>query len=95
MQFNMYRFSGALISTETSSGKSRKGSGILISPNMVLTVAHNLYDVDSRQTFKEIKFYPGLKGMLEKASVVSDFFYPPEYRLNPSTENDWALLKLS
>ena len=42
-----------------------KGSGLLISPNLVLTCGHNVYRRQTRQKHVQIKFYPGLNGPLK------------------------------
>ena len=43
---------------------------------------------------KDIKFYPGHSKIMEKHYEVETYFFPPEHKINPQTENDWALLKL-
>jgi V8-like Glu-specific endopeptidase len=39
------------------------GSGVLISPNLVLTVAHNIYDRAYNCENEEFKFYLGADGV--------------------------------
>jgi V8-like Glu-specific endopeptidase len=39
---------GALISVNTTSKKVKYGTGVLISPNLVLTAAHNVFDMKAR-----------------------------------------------
>jgi V8-like Glu-specific endopeptidase len=38
------------------------GSGVLISENLVLTTAHNIYDRDKGSKYTEFRFYPGAHG---------------------------------
>ena len=38
----------------------------MISPNLVLTAAHNLFDIKTEELFQRIKFYPGHFGIFEK-----------------------------
>ncbi len=42
--------------------KSGKGTGVAISPNLILTVAHNIYDRYYRCRFEDLKFYLGADG---------------------------------
>ena len=86
---------GALLS------KSRKhldafnyGTGTLISHDLVLTSAHNLYNYSTGEVYKEIKFYPGQDGDLKDPCEIEDVFIPGKYILKPSVEHDYALLKL-
>ncbi len=49
-------------------GKNYKqGTGFLIAPNIVLTCAHNLYDIVTKKPFSEIKFYPAVNGQIGTA----------------------------
>ena len=43
-----------------------KGTGMLISPNLVLTAAHNLYNSTTGEEHTDFKFYPGQNGTLTK-----------------------------
>ena len=43
-----------------------KGTGILISPNLVLTVAQNVFPRGSLYNNFDIRFYPGQSGTLEQ-----------------------------
>jgi len=43
-----------------------RGSGLLISPNVVLTSAHNLFYKGKRVPEKWFEIYPGLCGVVEK-----------------------------
>jgi V8-like Glu-specific endopeptidase len=65
-----------LIEILTGGKKDGHGTGILVSPNLVLTCAHNIYnpasfpknDKDSTKDYfaKELRFYPGHRGELKK-----------------------------
>ena len=57
---------GALISTCKNNQKINYGTGVLISPDLVLTVAHNILDMKTREDYYNIKFYPGQYGVLDK-----------------------------
>ncbi len=46
-------------------GKPGKGTGLLVSPNLVLTCAHNIVNFYSKQEYSDFKFYPGQSGPLE------------------------------
>ena len=53
-----HKLIGAL--TYNSLQNQVQGSGILISPDLVLTCAHNLYDKSTGVLCRNFKFYPGL-----------------------------------
>ena len=38
------------------------GTGMLISPNIVLTAAHNIYGCKGQKVYKEIKYYHNVFG---------------------------------
>jgi len=94
MKKNMSQQIGALISINKKTKKVQYGTGALISPNLVLTSALNIFDMKAREDYHDIKFYPGLCGKLENGYEIDSYYYPRPYRLNPSTENDYAILKL-
>lgn len=72
-----------------------KGSGILISCNLVLTAAHNIYSHQNKILHQDIKFYPGQCGPLAKYYEVEDLFFPGKFIWNNKAAiNDYALLKL-
>ncbi len=53
---------GAIVSK--CKGVPLKGTGLLVSPNLVLTCAHNLYIRQYLEYSYDIKFYPGQCGPL-------------------------------
>ena len=66
----------------------------MISPNLVLTVAHNIYNRQTGEIYKDFKFYPQQFGKLEDPYEIEDFFFPWKFCLDPDVSNDYALLKL-
>lgn len=76
-------------------GKPAKGSGLLISPNLVLTTAHNIYNHIKREKFQKCWFYPGQCGALNEGYEVECFFYDLKYEKDPGLTYDYALLKLA
>jgi V8-like Glu-specific endopeptidase len=89
----LHRHIGALLFTDTRTTYKGKGSGILISPNLVLTSAHNIYNRGILNT--DFKFYPGLNGELQQFYTIEQFFVPAQFLLDSSPINDYALLKLT
>lgn len=71
-----HRWIGAL-TFEVSKGQVGKGSAILISNNLILTVVHNIYDRNYNATHTKFKFYLGVCGIIGKYyEVEEDWRYP-------------------
>ena len=50
-----------LVRVELGNGSYITGTGILIGPDLVLTAAHNIYDVkETKQKYASIEFIPGI-----------------------------------
>ena len=62
----LHRHTGAITFRSRNFKELGKGSGCLISPNLVLTVAHNVCHRALREVYYEIKFYPGQYGELQR-----------------------------
>ena len=95
MDKQIHRNTGALIFKSRYTETLGKGTAFLISPNLVLTAAHNLFNKETGEFYKKIKFYPGQCGVLEKAYEIENLYIPGQFFLNPSVTYDYALLKLS
>ena len=52
---------------------------MLISPDLVLTAAHNIYNKEEKIFFYNFKFYPGEMGLLVSPYEVEKYFLPKEY----------------
>ena len=65
-------------------GKYLFGTGFLISGDLVLTSAHNVYSKMTGHTYRNLVFYPGVSGPLQNATgyKVVDFRFPHEHTLN-------------
>lgn len=65
----LHRYIGPIISEHNK--QKVFGTGILISSNLVLTVAHNVYHSRQRRENTNIQFYPGFKGHLKNSDDIS------------------------
>jgi V8-like Glu-specific endopeptidase len=88
-----YMFTG-LIQGITNSDQRCIGTGTLISPNLVLTCAHNIFLHTTGDVQKEIRFYPRQYGLLQAHFEVETYFFPEEFREKNCASYDYALLKL-
>jgi V8-like Glu-specific endopeptidase len=64
-----------IIAMRHRGGDYKQGTGFLIAPNIVLTCAHNLYDIFTKKTFYEINFYPAVNGQEGTAYKVKKVYY--------------------
>ena len=57
-----HRHIGALIFTSRRIKRPGKGTATLISPNLIITSAHNLYNKTTGEVYYDFRFYPGQYG---------------------------------
>lgn len=76
-----------------------RGSGLLISKNLVLTSAHNFYNNLERVEISSVEIYPGQYGPLLRPYKVDQVYIPNEYHELKKTKHeayfDYALVKLT
>ena len=97
MKLVLHRFTGVILFQDPITKLIGKGTGILISQNLVLTVSHNIFNLKMGHEYVKILFFPGACGRLRKAYEIEQNFVPEEYkkqRRNNSVVNDYGLLKL-
>jgi V8-like Glu-specific endopeptidase len=78
-----HRLIGVLLCRAKTRGTLIKGTAFLISPDLVLTCSHNLYDKEYSEEYYNVRFYPGHFGVLNTKTggyEVESIFVPPEYK---------------
>lgn len=74
------------------------GTAFLIAPDLVLTVAHNIYNRKDRVEHTNLVFYPGANGQLDNTGFkVEAYRYHEQFKSAPGLEEknyDYALLRL-
>ena len=88
-----HRAQGVVNFRVRSAGK--RGSGTLIGKNIVLTAAHNVYDIEREEEHRALQFAAGFDGNEYKYGVqeVEEIYYPTAYAEGDDSE-DYALLIL-
>ena len=71
------------------------GTAWLIAPRVIMTVAHNLFEVKCKDRSSNVEFFPGFDGQPQESYRVIDFEYvkayegnPPSVPADPSAVND-------
>ncbi len=100
MQQLLYKWQVAIVSKLDKKQGSQvvRGSGLLISSDLVLTAAHNLYYNMQQIDTKRVNLYPGQLGQLKRPYKIEEVYIPKEFKENPKISNtfyDYALIKLS
>ena len=64
MELSRHSFIGLLIFNDANGKKTAMGTAFLVSPNLAVTAAHNLYDKNLDKPNSNFKFYPKAHGKL-------------------------------
>lgn len=82
----MYPYSAVGLVRATLKKGQYRGTGCLIGPNIVLTCAHNCFNVPAKKYFSNMEFIPApiiqsVKGasLIEKGFKVKEVLIPEEY----------------
>ncbi len=84
--------------TADINGRPGNASGALVSPNLVITAAHAVFDRKQEEKYKNIRFHLAPKDTFKigEGIQVEEFSYPYAYRKSGNYKMyDYALLKLS
>jgi V8-like Glu-specific endopeptidase len=90
-----HRLIGAVIFKKHDQEDISLGTGILISPDIVLIAAHNLYNFKKKAKHKKFWFYLGQSGRLTSYYPVKAVYYPEEFTKTNNATHDYGLLHLS
>ena len=91
----LYSLIGQLSFTDKQKRDLRKGTGILISPNLVLTANFNILNTQTCDLFENIKFYLGNDNSEKRAYDIEDVYVPDRTFINrKKTIFAYGLLKL-
>lgn len=92
----MFRHIGALRFRNKMVKSALCGTGCLISPNLVLTAAHNIFHSVTKELNTDLEFYPGQYGILEEENCykVESAFFPDKFKYKDTATHDYGLLKL-
>lgn len=96
LELKLHRSIGALMFSDKN-GNSSAGTGVLISKDIVLTSAHNIFDKKENARFMDFKFYLPTNGVADIFYAVEDFRYSPQFETCPQFRKlqfDYALVKL-
>lgn len=76
-------------------GQSYTGSGTFISPKVILTAAHNLFDRNNQASPCSIQVIPGLNGENAPFGIAEDleWFFPMEYKNNGKEDYGIIIIK--
>lgn len=83
---------------EYASGRYLTGSGTMIGPDLILTAAHNVYDVETGEWAREVYAAPGRNGLEQNPYEVYDadsFAILSGYQVEGASQYDMAVIKLS
>ena len=92
----LHRYIGSL-QFISSKGQALKGTAFLISPNILLTAGHNIYNTVFRSYNHSFIFFRGLHGEMKNGISVEEYFVPEEFIVSTkkrSAKYDYAFLRL-
>lgn len=71
------------------------GSGALVSPDLVLTVAHNIYNFKTKKFYRSHRVYIGQSGSLDKYYSIKSYYIPPLFMSDNDPSYDYGLIQLA
>ena len=92
MKKKLHKDIGIVTFGHDENGEEGRGTGVLISDDLVLTFVDNVFDKKKGKKYGNIKFHLKVCGELGKGVSVENVFIPEEKRY---MKNECALLKLT
>jgi hypothetical protein len=80
MRQPLHRHIGLLCFRNKENDSIGRGTGVLISPNLVLTAAQNVWSRTAKADNYEFMFYPGLNGDLKGYKKIEQISFPNHFK---------------
>ena len=86
MSKRLHRHTGAIVFRGKVSQQVGRATGILISPDLVLTGAQNVWNRRGKEEYVDHVFYVAQSGELKDGKSIQKIFYPSSFKNRESVE---------